>query len=791
MMAQLWMILSILLALIQVVLAVGDAGRASLDQNTTSTTELGDSHHIHVWGVRLQGYSLQQASVVASELGVECMGTLGTLAHYFQFAQQECNATQRTEMEVDVGGEKPRCVYVKTHVSDTSHATLTERLRKHNAISHVLPQKEVVRVRRWEAPSDPLFSKQWYFRQITFPSINVSPVWQRGITGSGVTVAIVDDGLEKDHPELADNFDPDASHDFNDNDRDPTPRYTPDNLNKHGTRCAGVVAGGFDNAECGVGVAYDANIGGIRMLDGPVMDTVEAASLSHGMDIIDIYSNSWGPSDDGKTFEEPGPLTQRSLVQGAYGGRQGLGSIYIWASGNGGDADDCNADGYANSIYTLAVSSVDSTGQVPYYSEPCAAKITTTFSNGAGNLEVVASDLRGQCTTSFTGTSASAPIVAGIVALAMEVNPCLTWRDVQHLAILSSSPAHLTTQWVTNKAGLRYSYDFGFGLLDADDFVARAANFTSVAQQASLSSGVLAVGTVISNDVPQLFEFTVASDLDYATIGKLEHVQVNVSFKTDLRGDLEFELISPAGTRSKLLRQRPQDATASTLTWTFMSVMFWGEPSEGTWGLEVSGQTPVVDHQLVSWELILHGTLLTQQLAAGEFAAAERVTMHNGHKCTVCKSGTFWDGISRCRLCPENCTEECFGAVSGACTSSKLERLGNDRQRLKRIVSVFFATVASLGIIGVVAYKGWKVLSKVENTHYLPQPQRDLVVSLHDRAGSNAPSRNTSARNDTDMAYMDLHYLPNQQGEPSILESTTTPRRWESPQTPSFVDSYA
>ena len=66
--------------------------------------------------------------------------------------------------------------------------------------------------------------------------INVFPAWNKNITGRGVVVSILDDGLELNHPDLRDNYDGQASHDFNDNDPDPTPRYTQDNINKHGTR---------------------------------------------------------------------------------------------------------------------------------------------------------------------------------------------------------------------------------------------------------------------------------------------------------------------------------------------------------------------------------------------------------------------------------------------------------------------------------------------------------------------------------------------------------------------------
>lgn len=67
---------------------------------------------------------------------------------------------------------------------------------------------------------------------------------------------------------------------------------------------------------CGVGVAYNSRIGGVRMLDGRVTDRVEAESLSLNPQYIDIYSASWGPSDDGQTVEGPGTLATAAFLNG-------------------------------------------------------------------------------------------------------------------------------------------------------------------------------------------------------------------------------------------------------------------------------------------------------------------------------------------------------------------------------------------------------------------------------------------------------------------------------------------
>ena len=136
------------------------------------------------------------------------------------------------------------------------------------------------------------------------------------------------------------------------------------------------------------------------------------------------------------------------VLQGIYRGRDGKGSIFVWASGNGGRyKDNCNCDGYATSIYTITVSSTTERGEIPWYSEPCSATIATTYSSGTtSDRQIVTTDLHHKCTTKHTGTSASAPMAAAIIALTLEANPDLTWRDVQHIMVRTSKPANLQAQ---------------------------------------------------------------------------------------------------------------------------------------------------------------------------------------------------------------------------------------------------------------------------------------------------------------------------------------------------------
>lgn len=87
-------------------------------------------------------------------------------------------------------------------------------------------------------------------------------------------------------------------------------------MNGHGTRCAGEIAMEANNQKCGVGVAFEASVGGIKLLDGLVNDRVEGEALGYRSGLIDIYTASWGPADDGKSLEAPGRLAAEALERG-------------------------------------------------------------------------------------------------------------------------------------------------------------------------------------------------------------------------------------------------------------------------------------------------------------------------------------------------------------------------------------------------------------------------------------------------------------------------------------------
>ncbi|GAB1292188.1 Proprotein convertase subtilisin/kexin type 6 [Apodemus speciosus] len=493
-----------------------------------------------------------------------------------------------------------------------------------------LQQQEVKRRVKRQARSDslyfndPIWSNMWYMHCADKNSrcrseMNVQAAWKRGYTGKNVVVTILDDGIERNHPDLAPNYDPYASYDVNGNDFDPSPRYDASNENKHGTRCAGEVAASANNSYCIVGIAYNAKIGGIRMLDGDVTDVVEAKSLGIRPNYIDVYSASWGPDDDGKTVDGPGRLAKQAFEYGIKKGRQGLGSIFVWASGNGGrEGDHCSCDGYTNSIYTISVSSTTENGHKPWYLEECASTLAATYSSGAFyERKIVTTDLRQRCTDGHTGTSVSAPMVAGIIALALEANNQLTWRDVQHLLVKTSRPAHLkASDWKVNGAGHKVSHLYGFGLVDAEALVLEARKWTAVPSQHTC----VATTDKRPRSIPlvQVLRTTAltsaCADHSDQRVVYLEHVVVRISISHPRRGDLQIHLISPSGTKSQLLAKRLLDFSNEGFTnWEFMTVHCWGEKAEGEWTLEVQDipsqvRNPEKQGKLKEWSLILYGT---------------------------------------------------------------------------------------------------------------------------------------------------------------------------------------
>lgn len=436
---------------------------------------------------------------------------------------------------------------------------------------------------------DPLYAQQWHLARLALET-----VWRRNVTGAGVVIAIVDDGIEYTHPDLADAYVPALSYDYNFDDPDPFPS---DSADDHGTSAAGVAAA-HTNSACGVGSAFGAALAGVRLISRATTDLQEGRAIAHGyLDGVHIYSNSWGPNDDGRRLEGPGRLAAEAMLHAVERGRDGRGSVYVWAAGNGRrNRDNCNYDGWANSRLTITVAAVDYQGAQAWYSEDCSMLLVSAPSSGAGR-GITTTDLRGtrgtsrtDCTSSFGGTSAAAPLVAGAVALLLQAAPALSWREVQ--AVLIRSARVLPgDDWQQNAANLSYSHHFGFGMLDVERALALAAEWRPLPPYEAVEMCADGSDTIESADTALV----------------IEHVEVRVNITHPRRGQLAITL-HHAGLRSRLAEMH-DDAGADYRDWRFGTLLHHGERLRaGVWRLEVRDM--VADAHtgtLDGWHLTVYG----------------------------------------------------------------------------------------------------------------------------------------------------------------------------------------
>lgn len=472
-----------------------------------------------------------------------------------------------------------------------------------------------------ELAREPLWHAQWHLHDSTSDSVDywtrtglapdhmgVMGAWRAfGVRGRNVTVGVVDDGLDHAHPEFAECYSAAQSYDFDGNDPDPAP-YVRD---AHGTEAAALISARA-NGVCGAGVAPLSMLAGLRLIAEPVSDAIEAHGLSYSDADISVYSNSWGPQDDGQRLDGPGPLTQRAMLRATQEGRGGRGSVYVWAAGNGKqNMDSCNYDGFANSRLVIPVCAVDFMGRETYYSEWCSALLVCAPSSGSRGPAYVQgiataqphghyglSD--GDCTTDFGGTSAAAPLVAGVVALMLEARPDLAWRDVQHVLALSATkndPAH--GSWHRNAAGHLVSHCYGFGAVNASAAVelARAWRILPASEHRSVTISPPRASVPLPEErgSPGVrIEFV--QDIDSSL--RVEFVELYFDALHPQRGDIEVILYSPAGTQS-VLAQPHMDAEPNFNMWRFGSRIPYGESAAGTWSLVVRDALPNGRHGTV------------------------------------------------------------------------------------------------------------------------------------------------------------------------------------------------
>ena len=464
---------------------------------------------------------------------------------------------------------------------------------------------------------DDLYSCQWHLtnRDSEGEDINVEPVWEGGITGEGVNVAVVDDGVDHYHEDLSVNVNKNLNHDYTGN------GDVRGSFQHHGTAVAGLIAA-RDN-DIGVrGVAPRATIYGYNLLTGPVsLNQLDAMSRNPG--VTAISSNSWGGVDD------PGLVRVTALweavvktgVEKGYGGK---GTFYVWAAGNGGDnGDNSNLEEYSNYYAITPVCAVNDDGIRSYYSEEGANLWVCAPSNDLrpGHQGIVTIENSDRYRYTFGGTSASTPIVSGVAALMRQVNPEVTWRDLKLiLANTARKNDERNIGWQdgafkhgSDSERYHFNHEYGFGVVDAKAAVDLARNWTNLPP---LKSGEVASGSLNAR-IPDISSpgnpTTVTRTLYLNTdIEFTEFVEIKVSFQHSSFRDLKIELESPSGAVSKLVD--PYETSSPIPLYgefRFGSAKHLGEDPNGQWKLRITDHISGVTGYMNSWTIKVYGHELT------------------------------------------------------------------------------------------------------------------------------------------------------------------------------------
>lgn len=483
--------------------------------------------------------------------------------------------------------------------------------------------------------SDPLFRKQWHFDLLG----DIRTIWQE-YSGQGVAVGVFDDGLQYRHYELAPNYRHDLELRLGGLRMDPTPIRTGGaNPDAHGTAVAGLIAAAA-NGRGGVGVAWSADLTGINFLSDPDIFRRNGATALEWSAAFDVANNSWGYSNgtffladlrEARWVREEMAAWETATALG----RDGKGTVIVLAAGN----DGTNANGsLINGMHeVINVAAIDRKGAAEWYSNyganilvaAPAASVTTDLPGRQGY------DKRGggigDFTRDFNGTSAATPVVSGVVALMLEADPTLTWRDVRQILATSAKLTGAVTgtrdDWAVGEAefqnrpakedpqgdtwndgGRHYSADYGFGRVDAYAAV-RLAEVWQMIQTTDFDGGPDSLS--VRNDRTVRFSgqdgATASLNVTVAQDMRIEHVEITLrlTYDTDrpAREDVLITLHAPDGSsfqltyplwKSQAASERGSGLSANALDgaeWTFGLSHALGLNAQGTWRLEVENMT--------------------------------------------------------------------------------------------------------------------------------------------------------------------------------------------------------
>ena len=442
----------------------------------------------------------------------------------------------------------------------------------------------------------------------------------------------------------------------------------------HGTAVSGIAVGRI-NGESGIGIAPESEWLPFGFLDRQIVKRLNDWPSEDYYNYADVVNNSWGFPGTNGTFRTNTPQQAANWQMATER------SIQVVAAGNDRDPGSTLNRGWDNSNNSakarrenIVVAATMRNGEVEQYSTPGASifasapvngsnfRFFDSFDENANQQRTVTADVtddptidggllndnagyvNGPTTTRFNGTSAAAPMVTGTIALMLEANPSLDWRNVQHILAQTSTKNGLidsdgdgrldaidpnaggnaanpaaagtiemrntftpgvnttfrindghNTGWFQNGAGHWVSDSFGFGIVNAGAAVELASRWRSVAPEHKISTNnILATPfTIQEGNLGGLNSLDEAGSWDVDDHVSVEWVELNIKLDLEEQDEIMLAVQSPSGTRSVLMAPGGSDATPfpsrrnSFGERTFITNQFWGEDSRGEWSVEV------------------------------------------------------------------------------------------------------------------------------------------------------------------------------------------------------------
>jgi len=547
-------------------------------------------------------------------------------------------------------------VYEVTENATENPIKITNRLSQHPSVVVAEPNI-VVPAQKFYRPKDSLYHKQWYLNHsggyglAAGSHISVEGAWDVTRGNRSVVVAIADDSIDLDHPDFQGLGKIVAPFDLKDRDRLPVPEAATDN---HGTACAGVAIA-EENGEGVVGVAPGCALMPIRTsgyLDDESVEEIFNWACDNGASII---SCSWGPS----AIYFPLSLRQKAAIaKAAARGRNGKGCVVLFAAGNANRPVNGVVDekGWPNNLVkgetkwlggftvhpdAIAVAACTSLNKKSAYSNWGTTISVCAPSNNAppgiwmpetgfistppeiqgtiSGLGIFTTDRlgsagyeQGDFTGYFGGTSSATPVVAGVAALVLSVNPDLTAREVREILqrsadkIVDPEPDPQLGTSMGDYDANGHSQWFGFGKVNAEAAVLMAQGQRSPLQQPSRT---IRGENNTSLSIPDFDPKGVTSVISISESGLIRSIELRVEIEHSYLGDVEVYAIAPNNDKVLLQGRTLGRNTNLGITYSLQTTpllrRFLNLPASGDWQLVVIDNARFDSGTLKRWELLL------------------------------------------------------------------------------------------------------------------------------------------------------------------------------------------